>query len=264
MWLNEIGSYNYKARMYAPHLGRFLQADPIGYGDGMNMYAYVGGDPVNAEDSDGLQKQPAVVVTGHRKPGIPSSSIQINTSPRYGVSSDYKPAANTADINPCSPVGGADPKGRAKSNALGSRVANLLGLPGYNSPGEMKLLNQYFGGDTTPYRLNSPEWQQAKDYVAAHPDAVGGNPIEGHYTSRQIAFGMYSADASLLDGLLGVATGTFYGDELVGIKDTFNFDFKRRGKNEGGVLANLGVLLVRVDAAFCSGDTKIPVSGGNP
>lgn len=26
---------------------RFLKADPIGYGDGMHMYGYVGGDPVN-------------------------------------------------------------------------------------------------------------------------------------------------------------------------------------------------------------------------
>jgi uncharacterized protein RhaS with RHS repeats len=38
-----------------PVLGRLLQPDPIRYGDGMNMYGYAGGDPVNATDPSGEQ-----------------------------------------------------------------------------------------------------------------------------------------------------------------------------------------------------------------
>jgi RHS repeat-associated protein len=44
------GLLYYRARIYSPTLGRFMQPDPIGYRGGRNLYAYVKNDPLNLTD----------------------------------------------------------------------------------------------------------------------------------------------------------------------------------------------------------------------
>lgn len=51
----ETGMEYHSARYYLPWLGRWLSVDPIGIGDGVNVYRYVGNNPLILRDSSGLQ-----------------------------------------------------------------------------------------------------------------------------------------------------------------------------------------------------------------
>jgi RHS repeat-associated protein len=50
----ETGLYYYRARYYDPRIGRFLQKDPIGLRGGLNVFSYVGNNPLKYIDPFGL------------------------------------------------------------------------------------------------------------------------------------------------------------------------------------------------------------------
>jgi len=52
---SETGMYFYRARYYDPKVGRFVTKDPIGFDGGINFYIYVGNNPINLVDPEGLK-----------------------------------------------------------------------------------------------------------------------------------------------------------------------------------------------------------------
>lgn len=85
----ELGCYYYRARYYCSddkRGGRFLQTDPVGYTADLNLYAYVGNDPVNGTD--------------------PTGNCDINNASRIGAASDSI-CSGTKSTDPDHPNAGA-------------------------------------------------------------------------------------------------------------------------------------------------------------
>ncbi|WP_232474250.1 RHS repeat-associated core domain-containing protein [Sphingomonas sp. MA1305] len=110
-WLPSVGLYDYKARTYSPTLGRFMQTDPIGYGDGLNWYNYVGGDPINRSDPTGLMQMvcQSVPVYTYTYPFMPSSSFSQSVQQcgwQYEASDFAQPGGGSGSGRPLGGGGG--------------------------------------------------------------------------------------------------------------------------------------------------------------
>jgi RHS repeat-associated protein len=108
MHLSEVGLYHYKARMYHPGLGRFLQADPIGYGDGMNLYAYVSGDSINWRDPRGTSGQCIKPVGTNICRGSEREAMEFLSGAGYNFLSSEMDAAADSSSQPSSRVHSSD------------------------------------------------------------------------------------------------------------------------------------------------------------
>lgn len=80
--VHDLEVYDFGLRWYRPKLGRFINRDPIGEAGGLNLYAYVGNDPVNLADFIGLNP----IIT--HDPETNNVNLHYNFVPGRGATED--------------------------------------------------------------------------------------------------------------------------------------------------------------------------------
>jgi RHS repeat-associated protein len=125
---DETALYYYRARYYAFDIGRFLQTDPIGYSDGLNLYVYCLNNPIRFKDPTGLISELG-----------PIEKVQDNINRKY-VFNKVKKAKLTIKTN--------DGKRRVITVASASQFQNVLrniNVSG-NKIVEFRYVGHGFGG----------------------------------------------------------------------------------------------------------------------
>jgi RHS repeat-associated protein len=94
-WDAETGLYYYKARYYDPQQGRFISEDPTGLGEDINMYRYVGNNPISNTDPTGL----CSLVSGWSTSMSPLDIVSRSIGTQIGFDSPYSLSSGSGYSN---------------------------------------------------------------------------------------------------------------------------------------------------------------------
>ena len=175
-YFSSIACYDYRNRMYRPSLGRFLQTDPIGFDAGdMNLFRYVGDDPVDRSDPTGLL---AVDWTWSRLMWEQGNS-------QYGFNELYMAHVNAG--NGDTTVTGPLPGSVQRPAEAGSLVGS----------GSMPVSGETLGQMYDASQENVRNTETKPDY------GPGGKPIKQEFRTTRFRDGVNEQNASLKGSRMG-------------------------------------------------------------
>ncbi|WP_084545442.1 RHS repeat-associated core domain-containing protein [Cupriavidus malaysiensis] len=171
-YLAPLGLYYYKARMYSPVLGRFLQTDPIGYKDDLNWYAYVGNNPINATDPSGL----AALCSTNNLMGVESKVQPIPTPAAITNSWSHQQSANLSDALSQGVVGPGIGAGVVKGIGAAAKAAGKETTTLYRAvtQGELKQIQATGKFEAGPNSLGGKWFAESSEHAEQWGNVMNG------------------------------------------------------------------------------------------
>ncbi len=163
----EAQLYYYRARVYDPIYGRFLQTDPIGSADDLDLYAYTGDDPVNAADPTGNDQEPTDQGLSAFWSDSASKAIdgQANPASSGGTSGN----GNTSGTSHIAPVNTSETASQAISNWITPQ--SVSNAENGSNPADPSNVNRSF--DQTALRISAKGGEAALSSVVLPEGEVG-------------------------------------------------------------------------------------------
>ena len=229
-WLPEVGLWYYRARMYQPEFGRFLQTDPIRYADSPNLYQYVLNDPINLTDPLGLcDFAPGDIGICGRRPGgtvdwtESLAMISGDWMPRSGDGGGKVGAGTPLPMPSTEPpievIGKLKPKPAANPRARPTVETPSLDL--------FTFWNHFRHGSGETICLTSDQFQR----VTTLGNRVGKSNPNGA--------NLVSFYGTPLENTFGSATIIMKGGKAVGFLDRYDFNMGA-GRSFSGELKTIG------------------------
>jgi insecticidal toxin complex protein TccC len=220
------GLLYYGLRYLAPWLGRWINPDPLGVVDGLNVYRMVGNNPINFIDVQGGMMQPAHIVVGiggsmsTTPPSVPSAAPPATMTPDLS----FHQLAQTSKPPPMPPVE-SQTWGEWGKNAVLTAVNSKVGLAllpvSTSSPANAAVVGAILTASTQlliQATLFNPGWSHAGTW---DPAGDGSMPPTDVTQAANRAFSMINTGTTLAGTVGGLVLGPLVGgyvDELRGTK----------------------------------------------